>query len=343
MKNALIIGLSGFNLGDEAIAVASYIELRKKFETVTITTVRPGTLEKYGIPEVVLSRRSLKSWISICKNIKAADTVYIGGGSLIQDKLGVGLVTGVLSFFLQMVLLTKLLAKNVKTLPIGADKLDSRLGRFYAHNATTLLKNINLRDNQSEINIKNLTNKAKTQVYADPAYLLKAPQSPKKNRILISLVHENIDFSRLQLIHKALIESLDEQTHEIFYIAMEKRESDEISLYRELGISNDKVIIPSDIHQVIKEIRESKLLIAMRLHALILGHGHIPLLGISRTTKTTAFCQEGCVPYFDLDNIPHNLTAVVRKMASLSMDNFDAQQKSASAKIELAKLFFNDN
>lgn len=344
MKKALIIGLSGFNLGDEAIAVASYAALKKKYHTVSVTTVNPGSLEKYGIPEVLLSRKSIKSWIAICREIRAADTVYIGGGSLIQDKLGIGLVTGVLSFFLQMVILSKILSNNVKTLPIGADKLTTKTGMLYAKIATRMLGQINLRDEESKNNVSNWTSTTKINIYADPAYLLAIQDyTPQKKKILISLVFENIEFDTLKAVNDSIVQAFESRKDDLFYISMEKRENDELSLYRRLGITESKILTPSNIQEATIAIRNSELLIAMRLHALILGHGHTTLLGISRTTKTSAFCKEGNVPYFDLDHIPNNLAKVISKMTIRSLADFELQKEAASKKIKLANSFFNDN
>lgn len=343
MKKALIIGLSGFNLGDEAIAVASYVELKKKYDEVSVTTVNPGTLEKYGIPEVILSRKSISSWRNIFREIKSASTVYIGGGSLIQDKLGIGLLTGVLSFFLQMVILSKILSKNVRTLPIGADELKTRTGKIYAKIATRILGEINLRDEESSDNVKRLASN-KTNIYADPAYLLKTSEHiEKNNRVLVSLVYENIDFKTLKKINDSLISALKSKENDIYYIAMEKREEDELSLYKKLNIPGNKILTPNTIYEAIREIRSSKILIAMRLHALILGHGHTPLLGISRTTKTAAFCKEGHVPYFDLTDLPSELEKVIPVMINRSLSDFEIQKEAASEKTRLANSFFDDN
>ncbi|MDH4558235.1 hypothetical protein E8F11_24205 [Pseudomonas sp. BN417] len=344
MKRALIIGLSGYNLGDEAIAVATYLELRKKYQTVSATTVKSGTLGKYGIPEIVFNRRSIRSWFQICKEMASSDTVYIGGGSLIQDKLGIGLISGVLSFFLQSVIASKLLSKRVTTLPIGADQLNTKLGKAYAKTAIALLGKLNLRDQASENVIKSISPNKSTQVYADPAYLLPSPTAiATQKKVLISLVLENLDEEKLRQIHSGITEAFNQNQSDLFYIAMERRESDELSLYQSLGIPADRIIIPSDINEAIMEIRNSRLLIAMRLHALILGHGHVPLIGISRTTKTAAFCMEGNVPILDIENIPENVSDALIKMNELTDKKFKDQQDASAKKNQLARNFFNDN
>lgn len=344
MKKALIIGLSGYNLGDEAIAVAAYIELKKKYQSVSATTVNPGTLSKYRIPEIVFNRKSVKSWIQVCKEIASSDTVYIGGGSLIQDKLGIGLISGVLSFFLQSVIASKLLSKNVTTLPIGADELNTKLGKVYAKISIFLLNKLNLRDPASEKVIKSITPSKPTRIYADPAYLLPSPSTnPNRKKILISLVLENLDEEKLTKLHSGIHEAFNNNKDDLYYIAMERRDSDELSLYRRLGIPEDRIITPPDVNQAIMEIRSSRLLIAMRLHALILGHGHVPLIGISRTTKTAAFCADGHVPILDIERVPENIGATLKEMEVQSNASFKDQQQASIQKTKLARNFFNDN
>lgn len=336
-KRALIIGLAGFNLGDEAIAVAAHNELKKKYDLIEVTTVNAGALKKYGIEEVAMKRRSLVFWINIAKSIWRADAVFIGGGSLVQDKLGVGLVSGVLGFFVQVSLLCCLLARNVKTLPIGIDELRTRLGRFYAYLALRFTGEVYVRDSLSMSQAESLSRSLAVKCFADPAYLINVETNLRKSgRIIVSLVYENIDLSLLRRVHEALLEAFSGRHEALHYIVMDMRCEDELSLYEALHISPDKIIIPSDVFAAARELRRADLLVAMRLHAMILAQGFTPIVGISRTTKTVAFCEENSVPYIELFNLTGNLASNFQGMVDRSRDAFGSQvlcrqQKEASA------------
>lgn len=310
MAKIIIIGLVGYNLGDEAIAVAVNTFLSKE-NTVSITTVSPGALAKYGIKEIYLNRRSLDSVLNLIRNIKNSDIVLIGGGSLVQDKLGVGLYSGVLAFFLQTVILAKLLGKTVITLPIGIDELDTRLGKLFAKCALIMIDELYVRDEQSKKLALRYVNKIlAVNVSADPAILLAsqhqilmpAPElnATKQKRVVISLVKENLETPGLvestSLVCKALIAT----GCQVLLLAMDSRPDDEIELYQKIleKVPGVEIFLPKNIYDVIDCLSHSDALVAMRLHAMILGINLLPIIGISRTTKTNSFCLNFGIPFF---------------------------------------------
>lgn len=308
-RKALIIGLAGYNFGDEAIAVSAAKILSQKYEII-VTTTRPNALNRYGIKEVNLNRKSPYSWWSMIKAIHRCDIVYFGGGSLIQDKLGISITRGVLSFFFQYLLIARLLGKDCITLPIGVDKLETQLGKSMAKYVLKMLKAVNVRDEKSrQLAIKYLGNTEKpVNLYADPAFLLEEisltrhARSTAENYILISLVYENLDEAMLYKVYNSIISDTTLTKYRKLFIVMDPRETDELYLYREiLNISENDIVIPTDAIDALDIIRSSAFMIGMRLHCLILGLGKTPMVCLSRTTKTHAFSEEAQIPFIDLD------------------------------------------
>ncbi len=351
-KKVLLIGLAGYNLGDEAIAVSAANSLRTKYEVV-ITTVKAGVIAKYQIPEVLVDRKSLRSWISLINAIRRSDVVIFGGGSLVQDKLGLSLFSGVLNFLLQYVILAKILGKHTRTLPIGVDRLQTRLGRMIGSLALNLLDEINVRDNTSKELVNFYSGRTDARIYADPAFLLSPPQSElatlakdTAGYMVISLVLENIDANTLRLIYNVIERTDSLKSYRKIYIAMDTRESDELHLYREiLCIHPEQIVIPKDAFEAQKIISGGTLLIAMRLHALILGLGRTPSFCISRTTKTEAFCTTALVPFQDLNSLDFTAEAFenwmneIKNQKNLALKN----QRAASLKlVEKARAFFHE-
>lgn len=351
-KRILIIGLAGYNLGDEAIAVASARFLSDSHDLI-ITSVRPGSIAQYGIKEVLLDRRSIRSWVRLVKEIRSADMVLIGGGSLIQDKLGIGIFRGVLSFFLQSLILCRVVGTRIATLPIGVDALETRLGRNTARLALKLLEEINVRDRLSAKIVEGITPAPpKTLLYADPAYMLQpakiddAEQRGADQVLLVSLVRENIEIEVLKSLHAEIRGYAASNNLQVRYISMDRRFSDEESLYRDiLDIPATEIIKPDNLTEVFHAIEQSECIIAMRLHLLILALGRKPLIGISRTTKTRAFCTENMVPYVELGAVSDNiaeLNSILIEDSWRSADRLIEHRLRRKINADLAARFFDD-
>jgi polysaccharide pyruvyl transferase WcaK-like protein len=337
MKRVAFFGSVGFNIGDEAIAVSSAYNL-KKFNPdleIYISTTKKGTIEGVyeGLKEFYLDRKTPKGWYKLLKFIKSVDYVFIGGGGMIQDKLGISLFRGMLPYVYQIVTIAKLFNKKVYTLPIGVDKLETKKGLMVA---SKVLKKVDLlwvRDNKSKEIAQEILgdHKREINVSADPAFLLEYELTPfnQCEYVCISLVKENLDTKKLREVLKECINWILENTsYHIVFVPMERRETDEISLFKdllnEIRIDYNKALIKAkneiayqrvtvldprnNVFEFIDILRSSKLLIAMRLHAMILSMGYTKILNISRTTKTETLSKEFGIPLIGIESINNETT-----------------------------------
>lgn len=347
MSKITLIGLAGHNMGDEAIALAVHIALINQ-HSISITSVKPGSLSKYGINEINLNRRSITSIINIGKNVYNSDIVILGGGSLIQDKLGISLHRGVLSFFLQMVLLSKLFRKKTITLPIGVDELNTTLGKVYAKIALSLLDEVHVRDDQSKKLALLYGSASKSvKVSADPALLLNPKNNslPKKNQIVISLVRENLNHHDITESSIKLCEEFSKLNINVVLLVMDHREDDETYIYKKIveKSQNARILIPKNIEEIFSCLLESKALIAMRLHAMILGIKILPIIGISRTTKTESFCNNYGIPFINHDKLLNNdLFSQTTNIIKNSEIQINKQIICANAEIEKVEKYFRE-
>ena len=325
-----IFGSVGYNIGDEAIAVAaarSLLEIDSKLE-VYISTLKKGVIEgKYdGLKEFYLNRSGASGWKNLFEHIKGLDIIILGGGTMIQDKLGISLIRGMIPYMYQLTIIAKFLKKPVLTLPIGVDKLNTSRGEKMAKK---LLKNIDsllVRDeNSGEYASKYSLDKAEPCISADPAFFLKYEPKSKKNEkyITISLVNENLDKKAfLPAIHETIEWLLVNTSYNIYLVPMDRRDEEELTLFKDLlkAIKNEKVQIVDpnlNVYEISDVLRNSELLIGMRLHAMILSLGFTNIIGISRTTKTETLLEEFNLPYFDINkkNIKgKDLIEVVEKL-----------------------------
>jgi polysaccharide pyruvyl transferase WcaK-like protein len=337
MKRVAFFGSVGFNIGDEAIAVSSAYNL-KKFNPdleIYISTTKKGTIEGVyeGLKEFYLDRKTLKGWYKLLKFIKSVDYVFIGGGGMIQDKLGISLFRGMLPYVYQIVTIAKLFNKKVYTLPIGVDKLETKKGLMVARKVLKKVDLLWVRDNKSKEIAQEILgdHKREINVSADPAFLLEYELTPfnQCEYVCISLVKENLDTKKLREVLKECINWILENTsYHIVFVPMERRETDEISLFKdllnEIRIDYNKALIKAkneiayqrvtildprnNVFEFIDILRSSKLLIAMRLHAMILSMGYTKILNISRTTKTETLSKEFGIPLIGIESINNETT-----------------------------------
>ena len=305
MARILIVGLAGHNLGDDAIALCSAAALRQHH--VTVTTVQRGRLIQYGIDELLLNRKSLHSLRAIFQEMRRADLVLMGGGSLIQDKLGVSLLRGVLAFFLQMVVLARLSGARVATLPIGVDQLDTRLGRLFGRVSTRLLEGLAVRDVGSMLLVrKALGYKGPIRVAADPVALLPMIRRPvDRHKVVLSLAKENLNHAKLVTSAETFCRRMISAGREVILLIMDARAGEEVDIYDVLveRLKPSVRIFQSDnVYQVQQLLAEAGCLVSCRLHPMIIGLPLLPVVGLSRTTKTDIFCSEHEIPFVDVNS-----------------------------------------
>lgn len=308
-----IYGVVGHNFGDEAIAVAAHREilaLAPEAHVSVASSTDRGLSDLYQIEELRNDRKSLTGIWGLIRSVREADVVLIGGGTLVQDKLGLTLLRGNLAYALQMALLAKIMGKPVGTLAIGVDALETRLGPVLARWLVLLTDVLLVRDEQSLVSLRNLLNadrevRANWLVGADPAFLIEVDDGPHdsafpfRNYMVLSLVNEGIEWEPfLDALSGSAQRLLDAGAIDgIVMLAMDDRPTEELAIFERWLQKHPairsvaKVHVPEDIFDATAIIRRAKLMVAARLHAMILGLGAVPFLGISRTTKTDNFLE----------------------------------------------------
>jgi len=357
-----IYGLAGYNLGDDAIAFISASLLSQGFNQCRVRSacINPGRLEKvYGHEEIFIDRRSLGGLISLVKSIQEADLVVIGGGTLIQDKLGISIFRGVLAYTQQIVSLARLFKKPIVTLPIGIDELSTRIAKKYAKCVIQNTNYLLLRDEKSLCLARQYNGKASSKrsvrLGADPAFLIEnfsqiEVLDNKLNRlfdryIVISLAGEKFESDYLLKVSERIIDFfLSRDTHcGAVLLAMDDRANEETMLYKALTnklkntnfASRIKLVSPKDARVAFAILKKSHFLLAMRLHAMIFGLGYVPIVGLSRTTKTDSFLEFTGVPGFRVDR--HIDVDKLVEVADLYIENKAELKKQLRKRIILQK------
>ncbi|WP_461672889.1 polysaccharide pyruvyl transferase family protein [Priestia megaterium] len=332
MKKIGFFGSVGYNIGDEAIAVASAYKLKDIHPNseIYISTIKKNIVQGVyqDINEFYLDRKTVGGWLRLLSFIKSLDCIFIGGGGMVQDKLGISRFKGMLPYVYQIACIGKIFNKPIYTLPIGVDELETDMGLTYAEKFLKKVDYLFVRDNQSKLIAQNILKDSQKEIHvaADPAFLLEYNLTELSGckYICISLVKENLDIDILKTVIVSVIKWVMNNTpYHIVLVPMERREDDEISLFKEIlteieiyfedaiidnkeQIQEKKVSVfnaENNIFEFINVLRSSELLIAMRLHAMILSLGYTQILNISRTTKTETLSKDFDIPLLDIKDI----------------------------------------
>ncbi len=343
-NHVLIIGLAGFNAGDNLIAIRTLKELEKN-HTITCVTFKKNYIAKNGYNEFFLDYKKITSWFKLFFKIIESDLIILGGGSLIQDKLGGSSTKGVLGYTNLTTLLAKLVNKKIISLPLGIDKLNYKKNHEVAKKILHRIKYLYVRDKRSKIFLKEAYN-INAEYVPDPGiydYSDFLDKDSYANSISISLVKENC-LEPDSPIMKQLFEVVNywlSKDYNINLIAMDSRGNDELSLY-DLFPKNEKINIidGDDLNKIIKTIVNSDFMLAMRLHAIIIGCAYTPTFCLSRTTKTHYFCENYNIEYLDIEKNQKIPIETIEKLKNLSFEVNSSTIKDYKFDINLGNSYF---
>lgn len=334
-----VYGVAGYNLGDDAIAFVGEREIRRIVPgaRVRIASHAPGALkERYGLDEIPVDRRSLRGIAGLVDSLRRADVVIIGGGTLVQDKLGLTRLRGVLAYVQQIAFLAKAFDKPLGTLAIGVDELRTTLGERYARQVLRTLDTLVVRDDRSLELAATYGGDRKREGHraADPAFLLDeyVPESPNPSPFgryaVLSLVNEDLDQAWLLAALAEILPGFleDNDLDGLILLAMDVRPEDETSVFRTwLARHPDlaplcHLLVPADALEAFRVVTAARFVLALRLHAMIFALGHVPLMGVSRTTKTDTFLRDAGVEGLPVDE-PIPAAALATRMTRVLHDH----------------------
>lgn len=358
----LIIGLVGYNMGDEAIAYVSANVLSQKY-AVKVVSLRKGVLAKYGINEVYFVPRSIASWFNLVRQMLGAKYILIGGGSLVQDKLGGGFLSGVIGYLNLITCVASSLGKPIISLPIGVDDINAK-NFSLASSILKRFKKITVRDCRSKVNVMSYSKDCLVpSIVPDPAFLIESSINQVSGSsfgnayVCVSLAKENsLDLNSPIVLQ--LIEAICcwvEDGYSVVLLCMDPRADDEISVYnailRVIAAKNDasryllkiQIITPTCVQEAVSLLRGAEALLAMRLHAVIIAYSYTKIFCISRTTKTKAICEE-----LEIDNVDIETNSVlddpsIKRICALNFSFSSSSQKiNLLARKETISKYFDE-
>ncbi|MBB5173782.1 polysaccharide pyruvyl transferase CsaB [Texcoconibacillus texcoconensis] len=311
----VLSGYYGFdNVGDEAILFSLISALREENQDIHITVLSNDpekTAQQYGVEAV--NRWKLKD---VAKAIRQSDGLISGGGSLLQDKTGNKSVI----YYSGVMWIAKLLGKPFVIYAQGIGPINQLKNQRIVKHTLNRASLITVRDRDSQEFLTSVGLKKESTIVPDPVLGMNKPsldESPwlaseniPSDYIAVSMRDWSDGREYLEKTAAALDELLkkgekivllpmhgehDYNTLEQLLSLMEKRDGD-IWMAPYDATIQEKVVI----------VGQAKLLLGMRLHALIFAAVmNVPFHALSYDPKIDSFanlCQQPVVGHVEKDD-----------------------------------------
>lgn len=296
---AAISGYYGYNnLGDDAVLLAISRQLAELSHPVRLSVLSrhpDETAKQYGLEAV-----HRFSPVDVYKTLKKSDILISGGGSLLQDKTS----TRSLWYYLTIIRLAKLLKKPVFLYANGIGPISKAYNRRQVHRCVDFCDVITLRDQESLEELRRLgVTRQDIFVTGDPAFTLAAtgtaplaefgvPDNSNVVGVSVRSIPETICFAAE--FAKLCDRLVREEDKTIVFLVMQESEDEAISRQIQ-GLMEEKSYLakaPGEPTQMLAMIRQTEMLISMRLHTIIFAANvHVPVVGCIYDPKVAAFLR----------------------------------------------------
>ncbi len=335
--NFLVLGYYGFfNSGDDAIlyAVCQDIKTQNENNKITVMSNNPESTEKeYGVNAI--PRMDL---LKVIKEMRKADVVIFGGGSLLQDVTS----SRSLTYYLTIMKIAKFFKKKTILYANGVGPINIKENQVKTAKVLNNLTKITVRDTDSEKFLHDIgVSKAKVTLTADPVYNLSTKNINiediyKKHNItlekekFVSVYFRKFgeDESYIPNLGKLFDKVQSELGLEILFVPMEHPSDCEASLKIQKQMKNNSYILDGrvEVPEMFEIIRHSKLVFGMRLHSLIYSSVvNTPMVAFSYDPKVDSFANQMGVDvarYNDFD------IAVVFEQIKTVLENYEATKEN---------------
>ena len=289
----LICGYYGeHNLGDDALLSVLLNQLQGRWTPVI--TARDRRAVHSMAPNVeTVDRRSL---IAVLKEVRHVDAVILGGGSLLQDSTS----TRSLIYYVLLIWRAKILQKPVFLWAQGLGPLKRRTSRLLVERTLKTVTSASWRDPGSLQQAENWSLDIPMAIGPDPVWSHTAPDWKSGHSLILcwrptpllsnkgweQLVNALSQFSEKHDFNVVWLAFHGQQDADLFTHLCEE------ALVPEELERRSTVVCANSIAQVQKLFSESTMVIAMRLHALILAAvGGVPTSALSYDPKVSAAAE----------------------------------------------------
>ncbi|MFC3212621.1 polysaccharide pyruvyl transferase CsaB [Planomicrobium okeanokoites] len=293
----VLSGYYGFdNVGDEAILFAIIQSLKEYHPGVNLTVLSNNpekTAASYKVDAV--NRWNINE---VRKALKESDCLISGGGSLLQDETGMKSI----SYYSGVMKIAQFLKKPVFIYAQGMGPVKSKINRQIMKHVLQRSEMITVRDKHSKSFLQSIGVSKPIQLVPDPVMGIDATgfssglttgTDSNKRVISVSIRNWTEDLSYLNKVAAGL-DQLADNGHEILMVPMHGKYDHDTSKNVAGMMTNKVEIFPYDssIEEKMAAVKESDVLLGMRLHALIFASvGNTPFVALSYDPKIDSFAE----------------------------------------------------
>lgn len=316
-KKVLISGYIGFsNFGDDALLSVLVNHLKEKKCNITALSSNPKlTSETFKINSLYYKKLS-----SILKGIRNSDIVISGGGNLLQNE------TSNLSlyYYLFIIFMSKLFGKKVVLFSQGIGPIKGFLPKLLTKLILKSADEIIVRDIYSQRILTKWHIKSKYSY--DAVWDLKTKEYEPKNYVGIQLREYSFYHKKFYVDLAKYIDMFFSDS-EIKLFSFQNKQDSAVcyNLEKEIKKRNPNIktdiVLYKNINQISEEFSHLKYLIAMRLHANILGLKYgIKIAPISYSVKVRNLCYEFDIPFQEASE-EINMHSVLTELTLYNQEN----------------------
>ncbi len=337
-KGVTILGYYGANnTGDEAILQGMIEALHHQgIAEITVLSRNPEQTKKFHNVNSIYTGRRFKGLIDIYKQLRRSQLFILGGGGLLQDHS-----SRVVPYWLSRVIMAFIARTPVMYYAHGVGPLQTSKARRLVRLISNKVISITLRDQPSLELLKEVgVYRPKMEVTADPALALNIISDGKE-----LLQNEGVNFNNgKQKIAICLRSWKDESFTSVFidtltflkernniqyiFLPFQYGQDEPINEYVLDSIKDESAIIIKGTYepeQMAAMLKEMNGIIAMRLHALILGSvSYTPSYALIYDPKVENFMERiGLKTYsYNIDEIKNQQEQFIQSIISW-IDNID--------------------
>ena len=308
-RGVLLCGYYGYgNMGDDALLLGAIRRARECFGDTPLCALtcrgrRDG--RRFGI-----RCESRRAPIAVLRELRRADTVVFGGGTLLQNTTS----RRSLRYYLFLLRYAKRRGKRVELWANGIDRINGESARYKTARALSQCDSVGLRDVQSFWRVGELASEYKLglpETHCEPDLALGAfdgeqdtaeqvffrlgIQKDAKTAVVALRGVEGKGYIKAAM---SLVQALSETGFVPVFVAMYPKQ--DLKLCRQMSFDCGGVLAyPLSPVDVLSLMRRSAVVCGMRYHALVFAYSvGVPFIGFGAEPKIQSFCNSHGGVYF---------------------------------------------
>ena len=305
-RTLLLCGYYGENnLGDDALLLVLLQQIPAGF-SLLITANDQEALRALAPMADGVPRRSLGSVLAA---VGRADALILGGGSLLQDSTSLRS----LIYYLLLIVTARIQRRPILLWGQGLGPLNRPTSRWLVRQVLPLCTAASWRDRSSLERSRRWAPRLPAQMAPDPVWQM-PPQSWSGGVSIVVCWRPTslLDDSGWSVLLSALDDLAEQLQAPVRWLAFHQHQDAVLfDALKERGLipaslaARSSTIVPRSVETVFATVRKARLVVPMRLHALILARlTGCPMAALSYDPKVEAAAEIADVPWLKLDKLP---------------------------------------